>query len=76
MKTLRVTIEAEGGGSVAASLPAEDVLNAIVTPAILECDDGEWAWHMQENEPDRHEAVQGFVDSARELAEAIIKEDG
>lgn len=67
MQTVRVEIKVEGGGSVAADLPAEDVLNGLIYPAMRECDDGEWTWHMQENHLDRLEAVEALTRSAHEL---------
>lgn len=74
MKTVRVTIEVDGGDGVSAELPAEDVQQALIFAGMEKCDDGEWTWDMQEQHPERLDAIQKFIYAANSLIVATEEE--
>lgn len=66
MDTVTLTL-ATGDGQITTTLPAEDVLAAVILPAWRETDDGEWSWAMQELQPERLTAVYKFIAEAADL---------
>jgi hypothetical protein len=76
MKTARIIIQLRGdepetllspAPTVTADLPIEDLLHGAIFPGIRACDDGEWTWEMQENQPERLKAVEDLLHDAYRL---------